>query len=220
MTCPFCISPLEDDHEGACPACGGDTSLTPVEARHAVTLARMRRRLRQVCVVGGVSAVVLCLAVILLAVPSGGLVVIGGKAVLLVGHAVVLRWTQVNPARRCLSPQRRLFARWIPRLAFGLVGTSGYLLLAVPGVNLLAVPATWIGITVGVHAYLAWSMGQEVQGRGALWWEKGVLVVLGLTAAVALVALLVVAAFAGLLVAEVGVPLFEAMGQVWADWMG
>jgi hypothetical protein len=171
-----------------------------VDVHYAPVAAQTRQRLKQLLgwglgvTLASAGAVTLLTPVIPGAVHAGALFASG---LFFFAHALVLRWTLALPIRRLLDARRRLFARWIPRAAFLAFGTAGYGMLAVPVVNLVAVPVTFGGLTVGVGTYLRWSLERQKQDQPPATWELALTIALGGTALAVTGALVAAAATLG-----------------------
>ena len=81
--------------------------------------------------------------------------------VILITHALLLRFWFINPPRRQLSLSRRLISRWIPRLIFIILAPWGYGFISLPGLGLFAPPLVFVAITVFTHRYIGWQIQRQ-----------------------------------------------------------
>jgi len=197
MRCAWCH---EEAAQAPCPHCGRDPTARLIDVHYAPVAAQTRLRLKQLLGWGLVICGASALAVTLLTPVFPGAVHAGAVfagGLFFFAHALALRWGLAMPIRRLLDTRRRLFARWIPRAAFLAFGSAGYAALAVPGVNLVAVPLTFAGLTVGVGTYLRWSLERQRRDEPPATWELALMIGLGATALAVIGGLVVAAATLG-----------------------
>ena len=153
---------------------------------------------------GAIGATVLGVGiqVSLLLGPFAGIVGGAGVILALVAHGIALRIGLVGVAEAATGRDvAARVRRWLIRLSYLSLASTGYSLMLTPVFGVLAGPVTVAGITWLVHAYLAWGMEQDASGEG-LHPIEGVLVgILALLVLSALAAVLFFGAALGGLVA-------------------
>lgn len=192
--------PQSSGESGACPHCGRPLRseqgepLRPVDVRCDGVTARQRRLVRPVLWAGaGTAAVVGLLAPLLHAGFTPALVV----PALLAAHMIVIRMVLVREAWGLLGPRRRFFARWLLRLSFLWAGVPGYGLSLVPGLGVVAAPATFLGLSALSHFYVLWSLREEKERRPFRFWEKLALCLLGAATVAVLAAAVILSLLLG-----------------------
>jgi hypothetical protein len=204
--CPWCCEalPWRSRAVAECPHCGrplraeGGDSLRPLDLRYDDVVAQQRQRFLVLLQFGLPVVAVVALLMPLLHLAAAGLV-----PVLVVAHLVTVRLVLVGPARRLLGSGRRLFNRWLSRLAFLWLGVPGYGLAAVPVAGVLVGVGVFAGLTAAVHQYTLWSLERERCRQPLALWEKLILGALVLLTVVLLVTVVVLAVLLGTAVAWV-----------------
>jgi hypothetical protein len=198
--CPWCREPLPSGRLSVdeCPHCarplvsGDGSKLRLVDVHYERVAADQKARFRRLLLPGCLAAAAVTMLMPVLQAAS-----LVAVPLVLVVHLVVVRLFLVRDAFRLLGKARRLFVRWIARLAFLWVGLPGYAASAVPVIGLATGPATFAALTVLVHRYVLWSLGREKERRGLTGWEKLLLAALAALTIAALVVLLALAALLG-----------------------
>jgi len=186
--CPHCDRPLT----------GPDGEPRELDLRYDAIEARQRVRLREVLLWGVPTVAIIALAASLLHV--GGIVLAPLAALV---HLLVLRIYLVREARRYLGPVRRLFTRWVARLAVLWLGVPGYAAMVVPLAGIAVGVATFAVLTGIVHVYTGWSLARERAGQPVLAWEAVLLGTLATVTVVVVLAVVIAAALLGWSVAAV-----------------
>ena len=120
--------------------------------------------------------------------------------VLIVTHAVLLRFWFVNPPRRQFSLSRRLISRWVPGLIFVILAPWGYGFMSVPSLGVFASPLVFVALTIFTHRYIGWQIQRQLESKPIHIVEKLFLVVLVGAAALSIVVFCAVAYGLGVLV--------------------
>ena len=126
---------------------------------------------------------------------------------MVVVHLVLVRLLLVREAVRLLGRTRRLFNRWLTRLAFLWGGGIGYGLATLPLVGVLPAVGSCLALTAAAHHYALWGLRAERDRRPLAPWER---VSLGCLA----LATVVVVVGGGLLTLAVGWSLVQLV-----DWL-
>lgn len=206
-SCPWCREPLPTRHpkERPCPSCGRDLvdgagrELRDLDLRFERVEAEQWRRFHTFLFAGAAVA-----AAVALAVPFTHLGAVLLVPLLVVTHFVLVRLLLVRDAVLLLGRGRRLFNRWLLRLAFLWGGGVGYGLATVPLLGVLPAVGSYLGLTAAAHHYTLWGLRSERDRRPLAGWEKLSLGCLGLVTVVVVVG-------GGLLVAAVGWSLVQIL---------
>jgi len=198
--CPWCREPLPfgERSREECPHCGrklvGEEGreIRPIDVHYKQVVAGQSRRFRQILLSGSAAAVAVFVAMPLLNVAA---VVVVPLALL--AHIVAVRLFLIRDARCLLSTARRMFTRWIARLAFLWVGLPGYSLSVVPVIGLVPGILSFVALTTLVHHYVLWSLDRERQRLPLTTWEKLLLASLAVLTIFFLILVLGFAAFVG-----------------------
>lgn len=200
-SCPWCCESIPGwpgRHGDTCPSCGrpllgaDGAELRMLDLRYDRVRAEQELRFRQL-VGGGVVASAGIAVLLSLAGPAG----VVGAPVMVVAHLVAIRVFLLGRTVRLLGGRRRVFVRWITRLATVWIGGLVYTLAPVPVAGAILVAAVFCGITWLAHSYARWALEQELRRRPPQRWERVVLWTLAVITGAALVAALGVAVLVG-----------------------
>lgn len=163
--CPCCREPipLKERDKQQCPQCGRDFfdyAMEQLEINYGLMMKT-----------GLIIVVCLLLAmqVMLLVSPIIG-------TVILIAHAISTRVCLVRVPRQLMSPKRRFFIRWIPRMGFLSLGIPGYCVLSpIPTVGIVFGIVTYVSLTFIAKAYVKYCLKRERVQLPLAWWESFIL---------------------------------------------
>ena len=134
-------------------------------------------------------------AAVALALPVAHLAAVLLVPLMVASHLLAVRLLLVGDAVRLLGRRRRLFNRWLTRLAFLWVGGLGYGLGTAPLIGVVPAVGVFLALTAAAHHYTLWGLRAERDRRSLTGWEKLSFGCVGLlTLAVLLLAVLLLAA--------------------------
>jgi len=178
QVCPWCREPLTRAQRSSesCPHCSrplveSGRELRPIDLRYEEVEAEQWAIFKQLMIWGSATT-----ALVFLVLP---LTVPVAAPLVLVAHLLVVRVWLTRKARALLGGSRRIFVRWISRLAFLWLGGLGYGLSTVPLVGVFIGAGVFAGLTAAMHYYTLWSLERELRRQPLALWEK--LTLLGLT---------------------------------------
>lgn len=184
--CPYCREPIpvQERDKKQCPHCGSDffaSASKQLEINYDLMMKK-----------GLIIAVCLLLAmqVMLPVSPMIGMVI-------LVAHAIATRVYLVRVPRQLMSPMRRFFIRWVPRMGFLSLGIPGYCAFSpMPTIGIVFGIVTYVFLTVLVKSYVTYCLKREREQLPLAWWESFILLIF----ASAIFSIIAVAWLAGLIV--------------------
>lgn len=165
--CPYCREPipLQERDKQQCPHCERDffdSAILQLKINYDLMLKK------------GLIIVVCLLLTMQVMLPVSPMI----GTVILVAHAIATRVYLVRVPRQLMSPMRRFFIRWVPRMGFLSLGIPGYCVFSpIPTVGIVFGIVTYVFLTVLVKSYVTYCLKKEREQLPLAWWESFILLI-------------------------------------------